>query len=136
MSIQNALNTAMYSRLSGGTALITALGGTSIYWLQAPDGASLPYVVFSLQGGGDENITPRRMKNEVYFVRGYSAVSAQAGSIDALCDSLLHGKALSVSGWANFWLVRENDLANVENTEAGEQVYMSGGFYRIRLDKS
>ncbi len=55
----NALETALYNTLSGGTALTALLaGGTaapSIYNQQAPDEAAFPYVVFALQGGGDEN---------------------------------------------------------------------------------
>ena len=52
MSAYNALNTGIYSTLSGGTALTTALGGTAIYYQQAPDEAALPYVVWELPGRG------------------------------------------------------------------------------------
>lgn len=75
----NELGSAIYSKLSAATALTSLLAGTtSIYHLQAPDNATLPYVVFSTQAGGDENQTPIRRKNLLYFIRGYSAVSAGA----------------------------------------------------------
>jgi len=134
----NELAGAMYTRLSGGTALTDLLASTtSIYHGRVPDGASFPYVVFNLQGGGDENIVPSRMKNLVLYVRGYSKTSqASAGSIDAQIDTLLHGQTLSVSGWVNFWTARESDLSGFEPMPNGETIWNAGGMYRIRLDKS
>lgn len=132
----NILNQSIYNTLKAGTALTALLPGTtSIYHLQAPDNATLPYVVYSLQAGGDENETPKRRKNYVMYIRAYSKTSAaNAGSIDTQVDSLLHGKTLSVSGWANFWCNRETDLENIDNLPSGEKVWMQGGFYRVRLE--
>ena len=134
----NELAGTMYSRLSGGTALTSLLASTaSIYHGRVPDGAAFPYVVFNLQGGGDENITPSRMKNIVLYVRGYSKTSqAGAGSIDAQIDALLHGQTLSVSGWVNFWTARESDLSGFEPMPNGETIWNAGGMYRIRIDKT
>lgn len=134
----NELATALYSRLQGGSALTSLLGGTTeIYHLQANELATLPYVVFSLQGGGDENLDANRTKNLVMFVRGYSKVSAaQAGSVDAAADALLHLSPLTVTGWSNIWLSRETDLETVETDPSGQPVYMQGGFYRVHLDKT
>jgi hypothetical protein len=134
----NALNTAIYSRLSGATALTSLLSGTTaIYSNQAPESATYPYVVFSLQSGVDENMTPHRTKNELIFARAYSGNSAlQAGSIDAQIDTALHLVPLTVSGWTNFWMVREQDLELVENPPTGGQIFMSGGLYRVRIEKT
>lgn len=135
----NALNAAIYTRLTGiGSSALTSLlaSATSVYYQQAPDDAAFDYVVFSLQGGGDENLTPNRTKNLVLFVRGYSQTgAAKAGQIDAAADALLHGAALTVTGWTNFWIAREDELALVEIDQAGKKTYMSGGLYRCRLDK-
>ena len=133
MSAYNALNTGIYSTLSGGTALTTALGGTAIYYQQAPDEAALPYVVWSYQGGGDDNITPSRMKSLLVYVRGYAATPALAGTIDTYCDALLHGKTITVTGWKNFWTAREEDISLVENPPDGAPIFSAGGIYRIRL---
>ncbi len=137
MSAMNALNAAIYSRLTGGSGLTNLLASsTSVYYQQAPDDAAFNYVVFSLQGGGDENLTPNRTKNLIVFVRGYSQTSpAKAGQIDAAIDTLLNGLALTVSGWTNFWLQREDDLAMTETDQAGKKTHMAGALYRIRLDK-
>jgi Protein of unknown function (DUF3168) len=138
VSAFNALNTAIYSTLSAGTALTALLAGsTSIYNMQAPDGAEFDYAVWNHQGGGDMNLTAHRVKDLVVFVRAYSTTSAaRAGSIDAQIDTLLHKQVLSVSGWSNFWLAREEDLATVEVTEAGNTIWMAGGLYRVRLAAS
>jgi len=133
MSVYNALNTAIYSALSGGTALTTALGGTAIYYQQAPEGAALPYVVWSYPAGGDDNLTSSRMKSMVAYVRGYAAGAGQAGTIDGYCDALLHGRVLSVTGWNNFWSAREEDIAYVENLPDNTRAYSAGGYYRFRL---
>lgn len=138
MSVFNALNATIYSLLSGGTALTTLLAGsTSVYYLQAPDNATFDYVVYSWQAGGDENMTANRTKNQLLFARGYSKTGpAKAGSIDAQIDALLHGKTLTVAGWANFWTAREEDLAAFETAKDESHIWMAGGTYRIRLDKN
>jgi hypothetical protein len=126
------LNTALYSRLSAATALTNLLSGTAaIYSLQAPEGATLPYVTYSVQGGGDENMTPHRTKNLMVFVRAYSNTNARAGSIDAQIDAALHLVPFTgVTGWTSVWLARETDLETVENPPTGGQVFMNGGMYR------
>lgn len=134
MSIFNALNTAIYSKLSAGTALVAALGGTAIYYQQAPDGAALPYVVWSHVTGGPLNTNPSDMRYEMTFVRAYAANPTQAGSVDALLSGLLHKQALSITGYTNYWTVREMDQAMVENPQNDRPVYMAGAFYRIKLD--
>ncbi len=131
----NALNTALYSKLTGGTALTALLAGTtSVYNQVVPRGAALPYVVFNIQGGGPENITPARFENLVYTVKAVSAASAlAAGSIDAQIDALLHLGTLSVSGWSNFLLMREERIQYVETAPEGQYIWHVGGTYRIRL---
>jgi hypothetical protein len=132
-----ALNTALLSRLQG-TAISSLLAGgtagTSIFALQAPESAARPYIVYNIQGGGDENLTANRTKNLVVFIRAYAGTNATAGSIDAQIDSALHFKPLTVSGWTNnMWMARETDLETVENPPTGGQVFMNGALYRIRL---
>lgn len=135
-SIIAAMNTALFSTLSGGTALVAALGGTFIYDRQAPDNAPLPYVVFSMQAGGPDNTSPSDLHDNYWYVRAYTATGAQGGTIDALIDALLDGKALTVTGWRAFWCVRDSDVALVETLQDRTRVYSTGGVYRIRLAKS
>ena len=129
-----ALNSSLYSRLQG-TAITSLLSGTTaIYSQQAPENSTLPYIVYNVQGGGDENQSQNRTKNLVVFVRAYAAQNSTAGSIDAQIDTALHLAPLTVTGWSNFWMARETDLETVENPPTGGQVWMNGALYRCRLD--
>lgn len=131
----NVLDTALFSKMSSGTALTALLAGTnSIYHLHAPEGASMPYVVFNIQGGGNENITPSDMRNYLVYVRGYAGTAVVAGSIDTQISALLDKGTLSVSGYTNFWTVRETDIESADLLPNGKYVYGSGAIYRIRLD--
>ena len=129
----NAINTGIYTALSGATALTNLLGGTFIYYLQAPDDAALPYVVFSHQGGGPLN-NPGGLAENIVYVRGYGTTSGQAGSIDAQIDAAM-APALTISGATNIWTSREQDLPLVETTPAGERIYSSGALYRVTTDQ-
>lgn len=133
MSVYNALNTAVYNVLSTNANLTTALGGTAIYYMQAPDGATRPYVVFSNQAGQPDNTHGHDMRNQIIYVRGYANTTAQSGSIDNHCGTALHRRQLSVSGYVNFWTVRETEFALIENEPNGQKIYSHGAFYRVRL---
>ena len=132
------LNAALYSRLSTTTAVASLLSGTTaIYALQAPENAVYPYVVYNVQGGGDTNDSPHRVKNLVVFVRAYGTVNSQVGSIDAQIDTALHLVPFSgISGWASLWMAREQDIELVENPPTGGQVFMNGGLYRCFFEKT
>ena len=129
----NALIQGIYSKLAGGTALVSALGGTAIYHQQAPEQTAAPYVVFSIAGGGDENITPSRLMNIVTNVRVYADTAKQAWTVMDLVDPLLHGGSVTVTGYTCFWSARENMWELTDNTGA-QPLYAAGAYYRIRLD--
>ena len=136
MSVLNAINTALYSKLNAATALTNLLAGTtSIYYEQAPEGATLPYVVFSHQAGGPTNDYAGDSRDQLVYVRGYTTAGpAAAGSIDAQVSTLLHRGSVNVSGYVNYWTAREEEIAFVENAPDGERVWNAGAVYRIRLD--
>jgi hypothetical protein len=149
MSIQNALNTAIYSQLAGtsATALTSLLaggtGGTSVFFEQAPDNQTTPYIVWLYPSELDTNIIPHRMKDVV--LRVYAVVSsdisyasAKAGTIDAAIDTLLHEVTLTMgtgSGYTNIWTRRENGYQLITTSEAGVRYYTSGADYRVNLTK-
>jgi hypothetical protein len=132
----NVINQGIYNTLKAGTALTALLAGTtSIYNMQAPDSATLPYVVFNLQAGGADPNMPTNAINVLYYVRGFTKVSAAAaGSIATQIDALLHGKSVSVSGYSNYWCNHEQEIDSVQNLPNGEKVYSNGFYYRIKLD--
>ncbi len=130
-----ALRTGLYSTLAGGTALTALLSGTTaVYYLEAPDSETLPYVVYSGVAGGPMNITPSDIRDNVVYVRGYAYRPDTAGSIDAAISNLLHGHTLTVSGYTNWRTIREEEIEVVEVVISGERVYSAGANYRISLD--
>ena len=128
-----AAGSAIYSTLSGGTALTTLLGGTLIYQDHPPDGSARPYVVFNHQAGGPELLNSHDIRSNVWYVRGFADTKASAVAIDAQIDALLDGHTLSVSGYTNFWTKREEDLSIVETQPNNERIYSNGGLYRVRV---
>ena len=139
MSSQNALNAALYTRLAGtaGTALTSLLtGGTttpSVFYNQAPDNISPPYVVFSYPSEIDSNLIKHRLKDIVLRVEGVTNTPALAGTIDGVIDTLLNEQELTVTGWTNIWLRRENGFHLVSTSEAGVRYYQTGADYRVNL---
>ncbi len=144
MSSQTSLNTAIYTKLAGtaGTALTSLLsGGTaspSVFFAQAPDNATLPYVVWLYPSELDRNLIQHRMKDIVLRVYAVASAPAQAGTIDAAIDTLLHSATLTMgtaSGYTNIWLRRENGYQLVTTSEAGLRYYTSGADYRVEITK-
>jgi hypothetical protein len=129
----NSISAALFLTMQQGTALTALLAGTNSIYKDTAGTAAYPYVVFNLQGGGEENLSPNRSKNVVYFIRAYTKVStAAAGNIDAQIDNLLHGKTLSISGRNNYWTAREGEFEGTEYLSNGEPVFYAGALYRIK----
>lgn len=129
-----ALETGLYSKLSGNGALIAELGGTLIYNKLAPQGTTGAYVVFQWQGGGPENDTPTESRSVLYTVRAIADTQAKAATLDGLIDGALHNQALTISGFSNYWTAREQDINLVELTAGAQPKYHIGGIYRISYD--
>lgn len=124
---------ALYTTMTGGTALTALLAGTaSVYDMQAPDNATLPYVVFSLQAGGPDNLDNNDLEQNVWNIRGYSATSPKAATlIFEQVDLLLDRVNISITGFNTLWCAREENYKLVEETPNG-RIYSAGGMYRIR----
>lgn len=136
MSEINALFTALYSRLAANGTITAALGGSAIFQGIAPDGQALPYLIFSLQSGAMDNICPSELINDVVYIRAFANAFPQAGSIDAMVAADLHDGSISVTGYQNFWLMRESGVALPERGEDGKIIWQAGGMYRVRLSKT
>ena len=133
----NEIDVTLYSTLTGGAALTALLSGTAaVYPMQAPQGASYPYIVFNQMAGGNLGITQNKRREYLYQVQIYTKASlAAAWAIDAQVDALLDGKTLSVAGWTNSRTERGTDLPITETLANGETVYSVRTFYTIRLSK-
>lgn len=128
----NAVGTALWDTLAHHAGLITALGGTAIWFGVIPRDRSLPGVVITLASGIEENLTPRRSVNLVYQVKAVAETLLQAGQIAEQVDAALHGATLAVS-WGNFWTARESVVSYLEVDPAGHTFGHAGGEYRIRI---
>lgn len=135
MSVLAAVKTGIYTALTSGTALTAQLSGTTaIYWEQAPDHESLPYVVYSQVAGGPLNITPSDIREAIYYIRGYAYSDDTAANIDNAISNILHGHTLSIAGYTNYRTQREEDITTLDIEPSGERVYSAGAYYRISLD--
>lgn len=135
MSITNAINTAVYGTITATTAVTDLLSGTTaVYDTQAPDGATLPYVVFNIQAETPDNDHGSDTTQAILNIRGYAGTPAVAGSIDGQLSNLFHRNQFTVSGCTNFWTARETYTPTVEIEPNGEKIYGRGALYRVRLD--
>jgi hypothetical protein len=126
--------TALYTTLKAGTALTAMLSGTtSIYHMQAPDDAGLPYMVFNHQGGGPDLINPSNLESNIWWIRSYSVTSAlNSALIFEQADLLLHKKNITITDATTIQCVREQNITLVEQLPTGKPIYTCGGMYRIR----
>lgn len=133
----NALETAIFEAMTGGTALTALLAGTaSVYNNVAPPASSYDYVVFNQQAGADENMDEHRRVDWRYTVKAVSGTStAAAGLIANEIDDLLHDAPLTISGYVNLWQRRVSTVRFTEVTPEGEYYYHAGGIYQFRLEK-
>lgn len=124
----------LYSTLSTDSQLTTALGGRRIYGYVAPQGAAMPYVILSHQGGHDvRGVGPGRIMASVLYqvkVVGEGASFNGIKSAADRLDALLQGASGSVVDGAVLACVREQPLAYVE-VDSGAQYRHLGGLYRI-----
>lgn len=139
----NAVEIALYQRLTGTAALTNLLASaTAVYTQEAPQGATYPFVVFNKQAGTDDNDNPHRARQLLYQVKAIVGSKQATGAdytlkdaltIDDQIDAALHLKPLTVTGWSNFWLVRESDVLYQEDASGGKHFYHAGGLYRLRI---
>ena len=129
----NSVEAGLYGALSAGTALVATLGGTAIYNGFEPRGVAVPYVVFSLASGIEENLTPTDSQRFIYNIQGVAATLLQAGTIADQVHALLHDQRLTVSDAINFWTSRESIIRYTEVEDTGRTLGHAGGEYLIRI---
>lgn len=134
MGVLDDIETALYTKLTttGGTAVY----GTRVYAVQAPQGtvAPMPYVVFSHIAGGDLNISPSRIVDVRYQVDCWAESQVVAKQMASYVEAALHEQALTVNGWNHIGTTQLDLIATVEN-ENQKQYWRRGADYRIRVSK-
>jgi len=125
------IDAGLYAKLTGDAAL-SVLVGSKVYYGQAPAGTALPYVIFAPVGGGEENLTPRRMISQVWRVEAVAATKAASVSIDSAISAALHEREITIVGWSNWSLRRETMYAPPTENAQGVQIWRRGAYYRVR----
>ena len=135
-----AIETSIYSVLSGDTDLCVMLGGTlnpRIYNTSAPPDAGLPLLVFHKQGGGHTLDTPRENVEVAYVIKAIGGGLSLCEDIDDRCRVLLDKKDLSVgSGYADYATFRMGHLNFAEEVSGGSIIFHIGAYYRIMASAS
>lgn len=128
-------DTFIYGKLTAATALVSS----RVYADKAPQGAALPYIVFSVQGAFDDLTdvgAVRVWANLLYLVKvigqgeSYSALQATADAIDAR----LH-KVRGPVGSTHYVdsCIREQPFRMAETPASGVSYRHLGGLYRLRV---
>jgi len=131
----NAIEIGLYNKLKGNSTLTAALSSaTAIYNTVAPQGTSMPYVVFNWAGGGLENISPSELHNVVYVVKALADDTSEAATLQGYIKSAVHLQTLTVSGYTNMITLCEDALQFAEATRDGQVIHHRGYVVRIRID--
>jgi hypothetical protein len=120
--------------LRSGT--VNALVKGRIYRDQAPADATMPYIVYTLNAGGDSNETATERGLLMYAVMGVDSRSGMSHAVAAALHADLHRQAALAleNSWVATDVKRTSILSQIENDDR-EQYYINGGLYRWRLVK-
>jgi hypothetical protein len=141
--VSTAARRGIYGKLAGDTTLNNLLGtpptgySKSIYYQEAPAGASFPLVVFQKQSGvPTEAMTdPSALETDIWLVKAidHNTSADTAEAIQARVIVLLNDAALSISGAATLYIRRQSDVEYPEVTD-GEQYKHAGSLFRLVTD--
>lgn len=127
----------IYGLLNGDLTLSTAVS-SRIYGDMAPQGATMPLVLFSYLGGADKVLTLRtRFTNAIYLIRAvtggssYNSVEPIADRVDELLTSAIPDLGVVLRDIRVSSCTREQPHQR-KDMENGVPVVYLGGFYRIR----
>jgi uncharacterized protein DUF3168 len=115
-----------------GTAGITAVVSTRIYFGEAPLEAAFPHIVFSLNAGGSTNRSPRDEFDVTLTVKCVAAKASTAAQVADLIRGALHNADLTLeSPWNAYRCQHDAVFQYIENKER-VQYHHAGGTYRVR----
>lgn len=135
----NELDTAIFNKLTGDstlTALLSA-GTASVFNGMAPQGASLPYVIFSAASDRDGyTLATEATVDFIYTVKAVTESPAaspskkSAGVIAARIKTVLNDAPLTIAG--RTWLsTRRESLIDYSETSTSKVYQHTGANYRV-----
>lgn len=132
----NELAAGIYTTLAGNAGVTTAVGGTAIHHGTAPQGASYPYIVFSLPSEVDNYALAQQVSADflvtVKAVTKSPAVSPsrkKAGEIDAAVKTALNDASIALTGKTLLSIRRQSGFAYDEQADGVIYTHI-GGDYR------
>lgn len=130
-----ATATAISTKLNSTSAL-TAIVSTRIYYGQAPNDATYPFVVFTRQSGVKRRAfqLPEAFKREVWQVKVIDRSTSAKRAFDAAAavDAALDGGTLTISGKTLADLHHVSDVSYVE-AQGDQTFHHVGGNYALVL---
>lgn len=136
----NAVATAIYSKLTGDATLIALLASsTSVYERVAPEGATMPYVVFFKSDARPRyTLKSRSHIQHLYTIKAVTESPADAidgepaGDIDERIDTLLGTDGtLTISGRTLLYCRRREDMPDYDEKQSDRVFLHRGGIYEI-----
>jgi hypothetical protein len=128
---------ALYQKIAGGTAITALVGGTAsprIYNLQAPQSATLPYIVFYHNAGGFDNETLRGEYTFNYRVEAVGSNRQSCYNVVNACINHLHNNDVPITGYDNFQTIVEQVNSFIDNSD-GVEYWRKVFDIRIRYTK-
>jgi len=137
---EDAIETALYTKLTGASGLTSLLAGTaSVYAYLAPENDNPPYVVYSNQSNVPAyTLSGTAFENALYLVKGVTAGPGmgQAGSVAKQIDLALNDQALTITGYTHMLCRRESTVRYTEVDPGGQRWNHAGFLFRIQADPS
>jgi hypothetical protein len=134
----NALNDAIYDKLSSVSA-ITDEVGTNIFRGLAPPSATYPMVRFYKVGGGENVETPHEVFDGRYWIVAESIADPnESERLAGLIGTAFQREkdTLTVSGWNSVSVfIRDHIEQDFLDPNDGKHIWLSGRMAYIRLDK-
>lgn len=129
-----AIEKAIRSTLTG-SAGVSNIVSTRVYAGIAPDAGTMPFVVFTINGGGADNDTALDSADLRYAIMGVSDKQLQAVQIADAIRSALHEQSMAIdSPWSVYRVQETGAIAYVDDVD-GKPFFRRGGIYRIRVSK-
>jgi len=127
------LDAALFSKLTNDNGVKTIVTAR-VYSLFAPEGATMPYVIFYEADGKIPNTCPRDTGDVVYRVESRATSLAGGVALHGAIYTALHESSLTVSGWTNYALTCTREMRFPEDL-SGVQYFRFVWDVRIRLSK-
>lgn len=134
----NVLNKGIYDAIVADSAITSLLASaTSVYFGQAPKGATKPYIVYIHAGGGDDHLTQTQSGDVMYYIHALAKSPTLAGQIADAIRNRLHEHEENfnlTSPWVMYRSQADAIIAYPETIDAVEFWHM-GNSYRFRLSQ-